>query len=108
MTATKTNRRPATRAKGTKGQRDDGTEAEGERKEIDFDTFAEIVDLLGVMFDDSAAKVPDSPYACDMGCFVHNEGDARDRAEALLVLIPIVSRIYDRLCEAERAEFLKR
>ena len=61
---------------------------------MSFDRFADVLHSIVVMID-SAGDVSN----CDVGgpgCYIDNFGSNRDRAEAFLLLLPIVERIMER------------
>jgi len=61
---------------------------------ITLDRFAEVLNSIVTMID-TCSDVKN----CDVsgpGCYIDNNGDERDRAEAFLALLPIVERIIER------------
>lgn len=60
---------------------------------IDFETFA---NGMGLVDDLIGMRDMDSVGPTDMSMYIHNEGNARESAEALWALLPIVQQVYDR------------
>ena len=73
---------------------------------IDFGLLAEYLETMA----DMSCSGHQSLEQIDVGniaCFVGNEGTVQEKAEALLSIMPVAKRVWDRKsaeCEAERAE----
>ena len=57
------------------------------------------IELLDLDFLSQAANDGcdiNAPDVADLGCYIYNDGNDDDRAEALLAILPIAQRVYER------------
>jgi len=77
-----------------------GAERTGEsHPPVPFSVFADYIETLDSMIADAAFYDVESCDASDLGTFIHNVGTAAERAEALLALMPVATRVFLR-CDA--------
>ncbi len=61
-----------------------------------YELTARDLDFMDNVIDNGWGKGAASFAASDLACYIHNEGDADDRAEALLAILPIARRVFER------------
>ncbi len=69
------------------------------RPAIPFEQYAEDLDLITCMIDDRGMTDVEGFDASDLAVFISNKGSAADRAEALLAIVPVARRLYDRITQ---------
>lgn len=69
---------------------------------IDFSTFAEHLETLLSMIDHPACDIHE-PDCSALGIFICNKGSKEDKAEALLAIMPVATRVFLRWDEAREA-----
>ena len=70
---------------------------------VPFSTFADYIETLDSMIVDGGFYDVESCDASDLGTFIHNVGTAAERAEALLALMPVATRVFLRYDAANDA-----
>lgn len=70
------------------------------RPRVPFSAFAEDIATIDALIDVRKYDVA-HPSACDLAIFIHNFGNNTERAEALLGVMPVATRLFRRLDDAE-------